>query len=154
MTLLTPKPESIQQKIVALCQNRFFNFDHVSYEDFLIFQKIHSLYCFLFLFLSGLKCCPSLLNSIGIPVLSRNFRNSSLFTAICKNSPSAGSVSAANFVRKHVDIFRKPITFPKNSVLICDTSSQLIHFLCRILGFSSSTLFIFFIFEFPCITSL
>jgi hypothetical protein len=31
---------------------------HVIYENFLKFLKIHYLYCFLFLFLSDLKCCP------------------------------------------------------------------------------------------------
>jgi hypothetical protein len=38
------------------------------------------------------------------------FRNSSLFTATCKNSPSARCVTAATRVFKHTDIFRMPTT--------------------------------------------
>ena len=109
MPLLTPKPGTHSAEDRSPVSKSFLYFDHVSYEDFLEFLKTHSLYCFFLISVfSGLKCCPSLLNSIGISVLSRNFRNSSLFTAACKNSPSAGCVSAANFVRKHVDIFKKP----------------------------------------------
>jgi hypothetical protein len=52
----------------------------------------------LLLVYSGLKCCPSLLATTGTRVLTRNFKNSSLFTATCKNSPSARCVSAANRV--------------------------------------------------------
>jgi hypothetical protein len=45
----------------------------------------------------------------GIRVLPRNFRNSSLFTATCKNSPSARCVSAPNCVHRHRYLFRKPV---------------------------------------------
>jgi hypothetical protein len=58
---------------------------------------------------SGFRCCPSLLDITGCPVFLHNFRNSSLFTATCKNSPCARCVSAANRVCKDVDICRKPI---------------------------------------------
>jgi ornithine cyclodeaminase/alanine dehydrogenase-like protein (mu-crystallin family) len=59
---------------------------------------------------SGLKCCPSLLDTTGIRVSSRNVRNSSLFTATCKSSPTARCVTAANRVCKGTDIFRKTVT--------------------------------------------
>jgi hypothetical protein len=36
--------ERIQRKFVALCQNRFFNHEHVTYEDFLEFMKLHTLH--------------------------------------------------------------------------------------------------------------
>jgi hypothetical protein len=58
---------------------------------------------------SGLKCCPSLLDTTGIRVSSRNVRTSSLFTATCKNSPTARCVTAANRVCKATDIFSKHI---------------------------------------------
>jgi hypothetical protein len=49
------------------------------------------------------------LDTTGIQVLPRNFRNSSLFTATCTNSPSATGVSDANRVCTDIDIFRTPI---------------------------------------------
>lgn len=38
------KLESIQRKFVALCQNCCFIHDHVNYEDFLKFLKLHTLH--------------------------------------------------------------------------------------------------------------
>jgi hypothetical protein len=110
--------KSIQRKFIALCQIRFSTHDHVTYEDFLEFLKLHTLHdrrlhlgaLFFIPVYSGLKCCPSLLDTTGIPVPSHNVRNPSLFTATCKNPPSAGCVTAANRVRKDTDTFRKPIT--------------------------------------------
>jgi hypothetical protein len=107
------KLESIQRKFVAICQHRFFTHGHVTYEDFLKFIKLRSLHgrrlyqdaLFFISVYSGLKCCPSLLDTTGIRVLARNFRNS----CTCKNSPSARCVSAANRVCTDIDIFRKPI---------------------------------------------
>jgi hypothetical protein len=62
----------------------------------------------------------SVLDTTGIRVLPRNFRNS-LFTDICKNPPSARCVSAASCVCKYIDIFRKPHHFFKtDSALLCD----------------------------------
>jgi hypothetical protein len=49
------------------------------------------------------------LDLTSIRVLFRNFRNSSLFAATCKNSPSARRVSAADLLCKDVDILRKPV---------------------------------------------
>jgi hypothetical protein len=53
------KLERIQRNFVALCQNRFSTHDHVTYEDFLEFLKLHTLHdrrlhldaFFLFLFI-------------------------------------------------------------------------------------------------------
>jgi hypothetical protein len=96
----------------------FFTHDHVTYDDLLEFLKLHTLHdrklhldaLFFISVYSGLKCCPSLLDTTGIRVPSHNVRNSSLFTATCKNSPTARYVMAANRVCKDTDIFRKPIT--------------------------------------------
>lgn len=49
----------------------------------------------------------------------RNFRKSSLFTAICKISQSARYDSAPNHVCKDVDVSRKPIISFKH-ILRCD----------------------------------
>jgi hypothetical protein len=100
------KLERMQRKFVALCQNPFYTYDHVTYGDFLEFLKLHTLHdrrlhldaLFFISVYSGLKCCPSLLDTTGIRVPSRNVRNSSLFTATCKNSLSARCVTAANRV--------------------------------------------------------
>ena len=82
------------------------------------------------------------MDTVGIRVLSRNFGNSSLFTA--KTSPSAGSVVAANRLWKHVDIFRKTVTsFQEIQHLFVTLLGQIIHVLCRISGFGPSPLFIF-----------
>jgi hypothetical protein len=107
----TRKLERIQRKFVALCQYRFFTHDHGTYEDCLKFLKLHTLHngrirldaLFFTSVYSNLKCCPFLLDTTGIRVLPRNFRNSSLFTATCKNS-----VSEICFGCK-TDIFRTPI---------------------------------------------
>jgi hypothetical protein len=110
--------ERILRNFVALCQNRFFTHDNVIYENFLHFPNFRALHdrrlqldalYSIFLYLR-LKCCPSLLDITGIRVLSRNFSNSSLFTATSKNYPSARYVSVANHLCKDVDIIRKPIT--------------------------------------------
>jgi hypothetical protein len=111
------KLERIQRKLVAPCQNRFFTHDHVTYKDFLQFLKLHTLHdrrlhldaLFFIAVYSVLKCCSSLLDITSIRVFPR-FRNSSLFTATCKDSPSARCVSAVNCVcSKDVDTFRKTI---------------------------------------------
>jgi hypothetical protein len=115
------KLERIQRKFVALYQNRFSTHDHVTYEVFLEFLKLHTLHdrrlhldalFFISVYL-GLKCCPCLLYTIGIRVPCSNVRNSSLFTDTCKNCPSARCVAAANRVCKDIDIFRKPVTYLK-----------------------------------------
>ena len=65
---------------------------------------------------SGLKYCPSLLHATGIRAPSRNFRNSSLFFAASKISPTARCILAANLVFNDDDFFRNPITLLKQSL--------------------------------------
>jgi hypothetical protein len=76
----------------------------------LLSRRLHLDAVFLFQFIQGLNCFPSLLDVTGIQGLPRNFRYSSLITATCNNSPSAGCVSAAKLVCKDVYSFRKHIT--------------------------------------------
>jgi hypothetical protein len=98
------KLERIQRKFAALCQNRFSSAP-ATYENFLKNLKLRSLYerrhfldaLFLSSVYSGLKCCPSLLDAIGIKVPLFNFRNRSLFFVTNRNSPNARCVLAANF---------------------------------------------------------
>jgi hypothetical protein len=66
---------------MCLCPNRFFTRNRD--EDFLNFLPIRTLHdgtvhlyaLFFISVLSGLKCCPSLLDTIVIRVLPSNFRN-------------------------------------------------------------------------------
>jgi len=64
-----------------------------------------------------LKCYLPLFDISVVWVLPHNFRNSTLFTAVCKkrkkNSPSTRCVSIANLLRKDVDIFSKTSTSSK-----------------------------------------
>jgi hypothetical protein len=110
--------ERIQLKFIAPCQYLFFIYVCVTYEGFLTFLKLHTLYnrrltldaLFYISVYLGWKCCLSLLDTSGIRVPAFNFRNSCLFTATCHNYPSAECISAASHVCKDVDIFRKPFT--------------------------------------------
>jgi hypothetical protein len=71
----------------------FCTLDHVTCDKFLKILKLFTLHDRRFylsapLFISvytGLKCCPSPLDTIRIPVLPRNFRNSSLFIVTCED---------------------------------------------------------------------
>ena len=78
---------------------------------------------FFFICLFGLKMLPFLGRgggNTGTRVLPRNFRNSFLFTATCKNSPSAGCVSAVNhFVERRRYVQETDCFFKTNSALIC-----------------------------------
>ena len=100
-----------------------FLYSSPCYDNFLTFLKLPTLHDRR-LFLDALfftsdysvsKCCPSLsdttdtTDTTDIRVLPRHFRNSSLFTVTCTNSPSARRVSAANRVCTDIDIFSKPI---------------------------------------------
>jgi hypothetical protein len=53
----------------------------------------------------GLYNCPSVLETVGIRVPSRNIRNFSMFCCSSSHCPSARCVSAANLVCNSVDIF-------------------------------------------------
>lgn len=101
----------------ALCQKLFCTCDEFAYDNFRKFLKLHTLHnktlfldvLFSIFVCSGLKCCPTVLDIPGIRALSRNFRNSSLYNATCRKSPSARCVSVVS--RVHVyNISKKPIT--------------------------------------------
>jgi len=70
------------------------------------FHMAHNSYYIYYIVL--LLLLVSLLDITGIRVLSRGFRNSSLFTAACKTSPSPRRVSAASLLCQDVDITSKP----------------------------------------------
>jgi hypothetical protein len=109
------------QKLEHIRQYCILTHDPLTGEDFLNFLKLHTRHdrriypdaLYFIAVYSGLKCCPSLLDTTGVRVLPCNFRNFSLFTANCQNSPSARCVSAANRECTDVDIFRKPVTLLK-----------------------------------------
>ena len=137
MTTDLKKLESIQRKFLALCQYRFFTYDHVTDEDLhkflmritLLSRRIYFDTLFLISVYWGLKCCPSLLVVTGIREIPLNFRHSSLFTATCNNnSPSARCVSAAHLVCESVDILRK-------------TTKSLKHFLRQSVSFLYEIIF-------------
>jgi hypothetical protein len=69
------------------------------YPDVLFFTSVNS----------GLKYYPFLLDTTGIQDHPCNFRNTSLFTATCKNSPAARHVLAANLVCKMSISLRNPL---------------------------------------------
>jgi hypothetical protein len=56
---------------------------------------------------SGTKHCPSVLETVGIRVPTRNIRNFTTFSCSFSHCPSARCVSAANAVCKSTDIFSK-----------------------------------------------
>jgi hypothetical protein len=104
--------------------------------------EIFWLFFILLLLLLLLLCYPSLLDTAGIRGLSRNFRNSSLFTANCYNSPSAGCVSAVNHMCKDSDIFRKTINSSKKILRQSVIFLIILSMLFRVLGFCPSSSFI------------
>jgi len=72
-------------------------------------RKLHPDAVYFVSFYSVLNRFSSLLDVTGIRGLPHNFRNSSLITATCTNSSSAGCVSAAKLACKDVYSFRKHI---------------------------------------------
>jgi hypothetical protein len=113
------KLECIQRKFVAVCHNRFFPQIHYSYVnalEHLNFNTLSSRRChldalFLVNFYTGFKFCPSLLETVGIHVPVRNFRDFPLFAvgSSHKSCCSAKSASAANTICKDTDIFSKQL---------------------------------------------
>ena len=115
------------------------------------FYSFHTLYgrrlhldaVFFVSFYCVLNCFPSLLDVTGIWGLPHNFRNSSLITATsslitanCNNSSSAGCVSAAKLVCKDVYSFRKHITSLKQILCWCDILKSNFQSFFRVKGFS------------------
>ena len=119
------------------------------YEYFLVFLKFRTL-CnnivyldvqFLFLFFSDLQCCLSVLDTTGIWVFARNFRNSTLLLllsrtvhmldmswrlTVCVNT----SVSSGNALFKKKNNLRLSVTF-KNNVPISNNvfrQTQLVYY--------------------------
>ena len=119
----------IIMSIIALSQNLFGAHDHVTYEEFLKFLKLHNLHnrgidhdaLLCISVYSGLKCWLPLLDITSIRVPPRNFRNSSPFPATRTHSPSARRISAANHMGKDVDIVSKPITPLKQNLRLTVT---------------------------------
>jgi hypothetical protein len=90
------KLERIQQKFAALCYNRFL--PHYTYSNALVHLKLHTLRkrryqldaLFLIQVYLGSKLSPSVLETVGLRVPTRHFRDSQLFY-VCpaiKNCPS------------------------------------------------------------------
>jgi hypothetical protein len=57
--------------------------------------------------ISGIEHCPSVLETVGNRVPTRNIRNFNTFSFSFSHCPSARCVSAANAVCKSTDIFSK-----------------------------------------------
>jgi hypothetical protein len=106
------KLERVQRKFTALCHKRFSQAVEYHYGN--ILEKLnpqtlrrHFDALFLLNIFSGTKHCPSVLETVGIRVPSRNIRNFTMFSCSFSQCPSARSVSAANAVCKSTDIFSK-----------------------------------------------
>jgi hypothetical protein len=110
----TKKPERIQQWFAVLCFNHTFPGVHYCYSLTLKELRGHTLpmrrHCLDALFLTqvyfGFKFCPSLLEIIGLRVPTRYIRDFALFSvsSSSKNCSSAKCASAANVVRRDVDV--------------------------------------------------
>jgi hypothetical protein len=111
------KLEHIQRNFLVLCNNRFFSFDHVTYEySFKLLNRnapydwrLHLDALFLFYVHSSLKCCPPFSILLVSEIVLVIYKNSTTFSFPCKKSPS-GRVSAANLMCKDVDIFTEFFT--------------------------------------------
>jgi hypothetical protein len=64
--------------------------------------------------LSGAKCCPSPLETVGIRVPTRTIRNFNMFSCFSSHCLLARCVSAANSVCKRRDIFCNSCLSVKN----------------------------------------
>jgi hypothetical protein len=102
--------ERIQQRVAALCFNRFFPEVNYSYSLALEQLKLHTLRVrrhhldtlFLFQFYLGSKFCSSVLEIAGLRAPSLYMRDFALFS-VCSSSKNFSS--AANFVCRDVDVF-------------------------------------------------
>jgi hypothetical protein len=104
----------------------------------------------------GLKCCPSVLDVTGIRGLSRIFRNSSLFTVTCKNTPSSRRDSAAKYLCKDVDVPTKATDSLKQNLCYCVIFLRQLKYVSRGLGrFIPSIFFILFLWPYCfCLVSV
>jgi hypothetical protein len=107
------KLERIQRTFAALCHDRFFqdiSYHYINILDELNLQTLHVRrrhidVLFLINVFRGAKSCPSVLEAVGLCVPTQNIRNFSMFSCSYSHCPTARCVSAANSVRKFVDIF-------------------------------------------------
>jgi hypothetical protein len=105
----------VQRKFTALCHKRFFK--NVEYHYVNILEKLnlqtlhirrrHFVALFLIHAFSGTKYCPSVLETVGIRVPTRNIRNFTTCSCSLSHCLSARCVSATNAVCKSTDIFNK-----------------------------------------------
>jgi hypothetical protein len=122
------KLERIQRKFVFLCHRSFYSHLPYSYTNALNYLKLHTLSdrrchldaLFLLQVYSGLKICPTLLETVGLRGPNRNFTDFKLFhvNLNCRNCPSARCASAANAISGDISIFNG------RSVLINDLLSM------------------------------
>ena len=126
----TKKVARIQQKFVALYQNHFYTYDHVSCEDYLKCLKLHNPHEKAFISMNYFSLClfsfKILPLSFGFYCYSSSFSSlQELLPVYChiKNFASARRLSAANVVYTNVDIFRKPVTsFKKFCIFLLNLS--------------------------------
>jgi hypothetical protein len=161
------KLERIQRKFVSLCHRRFFSHLPYSYValNHLEFHTLSDRRChldalFLLNVYNGSKFCPTLLETFGLRVPDRNFRDFKLFHVDLnrRNCPSARCASAANaisriFVYWMVGLFWLMICYwckywiRRCSSVTATFLKQVIYVLSGI-GFCPSTCFILFYFIF------
>jgi hypothetical protein len=103
MIAVSNKLGRMQRKSAALCHNRFFQdmeYHNNSWERLNLLtlhnRRRHFDALFLVNIFSGPRCCPSVLETAGLRVPTRNNRNFTMFTCSSSHCPSARCVSTAN----------------------------------------------------------
>jgi hypothetical protein len=115
LQLLTPINSGEYKQFAALSQITFFQDVEYHYDN--ILEKLHlqTLHIrrrhfdalSLINAFSGTKYCPSLLETVGIRVTTRNIRNFTMFSCSFSHCRSARCVSTSNAVCKSTDSFTK-----------------------------------------------
>jgi hypothetical protein len=90
------KLERIQRKFAAFCHNRVFQDVEYHCDNILeilnmltvLTSRRHFDALLLLNVFSGAKCCPSVLETVGIRVPTSNFRNFTMFTCSSSHCPS------------------------------------------------------------------
>jgi hypothetical protein len=108
------KLERIQRKFAAVCHTRFSQDMEYHYDNLLERLNFLKLYnkrrhpgaLFLINVLSFTKCCPCVLEAVGLWVRTPNIRNFNMFTCSSSHCPSPTCVSTENADCKITDIFR------------------------------------------------
>jgi hypothetical protein len=123
------KIENIQRKFANLCYYLLLQADFLrNYKSILNYLNFRTLYSrrrhlhalFIINVFKGKLNCPSILDSVGIRVPTRQIREFSTFSvsSALKHSPSARCVIAASDVCRYLDIFHK------NNIYFKDTVSE------------------------------